>query len=134
MVRPMSWIFIDTSERGAVRLADVPRRGRIRVTQQKVLPGATVSAIASFVEPEKVAQADGICVVAGPGSFSAVRSGVLVANVLARMFGMPLHGLSREEATDMKAIRDRLLAHDITSTPYVAPVYDAEPNITCPKP
>lgn len=130
----MSWIFIDTSERGVVRLADVPRRGRIRVTQKKVLPGATVAAIASFVDPKVVEKADGICVVAGPGSFSAVRSGVLVANVLARMFGIPLHGLSREEVTDMGAVRDRLLAHDVASTPYVAPVYDAEPNITCPKP
>lgn len=97
------------------------------------MPGATVSAIASFFAPKVVAEADGVCVVAGPGSFSAVRSGVLVANVLARMFGIPLHGFSTDEVEDLNDVRDRLVAGSVASQPYVAPVYDAEPNITCPK-
>src|SRR3990167_1288676 len=94
----MSWIFIDTSERGVVRLADIPARGRIRVAKKKAMPGATVSAIASFFSPTDVERADGICVVAGPGEVLALRGGGLVADLPA---------------------------------PYVAPVYDAEPNITC---
>ena len=35
---------------------------------------------------------------------------------------------------DLYGLRDRLLKGNIPASTYVAPVYDAEPNITCPKP
>ena len=114
-----------------MRLADIPARGRIRVAKKKAMPGATVSAIASFFSPTDVERAHGVCVVAGPGSFSAIRGGVLIANLLARLHDKKLYGLSKDEASDLSAVRERLTDGQILPAPYVAPVYDAEPNITC---
>ncbi|HWQ99803.1 MAG TPA: hypothetical protein VN397_03080 [Candidatus Methylomirabilis sp.] len=127
----MSWIFIDTHERGVMRLAMLPMRGRIRSLRRKVAPGASIATLATFVAPKNVERASGICVVAGPGSFSAVRSGVLAANLLARVYGKPLYGFSCHETADLRVVRDRLAAGSVAVVPYVAPVYDAEPNITC---
>ena len=114
-----------------MRLADIPARGRIRVAKKTVMPGATVFAIASFFSPTDVERAHGVCVVAGPGSFSAIRGGVLIANLLARLHDKKLYGLSKDEASDLTAVRERLTDGQLPSAPYVAPVYDAEPNITC---
>jgi len=72
----------------------------------------------------------GICVVAGPGSFSSVRSGVLDANLLARLWRVPLVGVTVEDAQDLPALARRLAAEHSRGAAYVAPIYDAEPNIT----
>lgn len=127
----MYWLFIDTSKRGRMRLALLPERGHMKSASRKVMPGAAVSALARFIAPTAAANLDGIGVVAGPGSFSAVRSGVLIANLLSRVFGLPLYGLSKNEAADLSQVRERLRSGSVKSSPYVAPVYDAEPNITC---
>jgi len=77
-----------------------------------------------------IQRADGICVVAGPGSFSAIRTGVLLANLLSRLFSKPLVGVTSDEAKDHHALREDLESGAFPSTAYVAPIYDAEPNIT----
>lgn len=84
-----------------------------------------------IIRPRELASLRGICVVAGPGSFSAVRGGVLMANLLGRLLGKPLVGVSREDAENLSKLRRSLFAQAFTPQPYVAPVYDAEPNITC---
>ncbi len=127
----MSWLFIDTSDRGRMRLALLPAHGRIKSASRKTPPGASVAALAGFIASSEVASLDGVGVVAGPGSFSAIRSGVLAANLLSRVFNLPLFGFSKDEATSLSAVRDRLASGSAKPSPYVAPVYDAEPNITC---
>lgn len=72
----------------------------------------------------------GICVVAGPGSFSSVRSGVLDANLLARLWRLPLIGVRVEETEELPSLAKRLASFRTRSAEYVAPLYDAEPNIT----
>ena len=125
------WFFIDTSARGVVRLALLPRTGRIwSRTLRRLRPNAVVAS-ASFLTPADRKALSGVCVVAGPGSFSAVRSGVLLANMLSRVSSLPLMGISVVEASDLSALRARLVEGNIRPAPYVAPVYDAEPNITC---
>jgi tRNA A37 threonylcarbamoyladenosine modification protein TsaB len=124
----MSWLFIDTSERMRVQLALLPRRGRVRA---RVMRGRRpVPFLASFMSAKSVPSLHGIAVVSGPGSFSAVRSGVLAANLLARMHRLPLYGVRASEARDLRALRDTLVAGARRPSPYVAPVYDAEPNIS----
>lgn len=80
--------------------------------------------------------ADGVCVVSGPGSFSSVRTGVLYANLLSRLLRIPLVGVTVDEASDLDALARQLLAtrYSKFETRYVAPIYDAEPNITVPRP
>lgn len=78
---------------------------------------------------------EGVCVVSGPGSFSAVRTGVLYANLLSRLKKVPLVGVTVEEAADLPSLARKLEASSWKSkaVDYVAPVYEAEPNITLPK-
>lgn len=125
------WLFIDSSSRGELRVAVLPRAGRIRSKTVRRLRINVPSALSTFFSAEDIARASGVCVVAGPGSFSAVRAGVLAGNVLARFTGKALLGVSVDEARDLAAVRDRLVAGTVATTSYVAPVYDAEPNITC---
>lgn len=83
-----------------------------------------------------LAEAEGVCVVSGPGTFSAVRSGVLDANIVARWFGIPLVGVRAEDASDAcLPLLIKRFAHGTRhlAVSYVAPIYDAEPNITMPR-
>lgn len=126
----MSYLFIDTSERLRIRLAHIPSRGAIR---ERAITGRrrTVAVIASFIRAQSLPSLKGIVVVSGPGPFSAVRSGVLVANLLARMYHIPLYGVSVHHARNLEELRSAFLAKKIRPSSYVAPVYDREPNITC---
>ena len=130
----MHWLFLDSSSRDLLRMAVLPASGRIRaktVHKQRVNVPST---LAAFFDPEDLKNASGVCVVAGPGSFSAVRGGVLAGNLLARFLNIPLTGVSVDESVDLPALRHRLASGDVPAVSYVAPVYDAEPNITCPQP
>jgi hypothetical protein len=127
----MSWLFIDTSERMRIRLAMIPSQGKIR--QREILGRRPiVTMLASFIKAESIPSLDGIVVISGPGSFSAVRSGVLVANLLARMYHVPLYGVRVEDVRELEGLRDSLIANRLKPVSYVAPIYDQEPNITCP--
>ena len=79
---------------------------------------------------------EGVVVVAGPGRFSAIRVGVLTANILARWYRVPLFGVSYEEvATEdgLYRVFEEIVSHRRVGTSYVAPLYDREPNITTPR-
>jgi len=126
----MPYLFIDTSERMRIRLAMIPLHGKIR--RREVLGRHSIVAIlASFMNAATIPSLDGMIVVSGPGSFSAVRSGVLVANLLGRMYHVPLYGVRVEDARDLEGLRNTIAVKKLKASAYVAPIYDAEPNITC---
>ena len=129
----MSWVFIDTSRPDRFRI------GLLSAAKQRLWEGEgrsrlALNEIAKRIPSASLSASDGICVVAGPGSFSAVRTGVLTANMLSRLFGKPLVGVSVEDAADLDLLTTRLTSGSIPATGYVAPVYSSEPNITMPKP
>lgn len=95
--------------------------------------GALLVLLASKIGLTRLKKTEGVCVVSGPGSFSSVRGGVLVANLLARFLKKPLVGILAPQAEDLPALYARLHAHEIPAQAFVAPVYDAEPNITLPR-
>lgn len=125
------WLFIDTSDRSIVRIGSLQEEGDCHEWKTEGLRQSVLLRIQEHVSPEELAHVLGICVVRGPGSFSSVRAGVLIANLFARLYNIPLYGVSVEEARDLFVLRDALAAHTIPSVDYVAPEYDAEPNITC---
>jgi len=129
----MAWLFLDTHIAGQFRIGRVGNGARDRVRSYQRRASEALRAIASQFGRH---QPDGVCVVAGPGSFSSVRTGVLYANLLARGWGVPLVGVRVEEAGDEKlpALSHELSAGGRSPVPYVAPIYDAEPNITVPRP
>lgn len=128
----MPWLFIDTHERGVSRWGWMDTTG----VELRTILGSAGQLLNAFAkERKRLSSARGVCVVAGPGSFSSVRTGVLYANLLSRLFRIPLVGVTLEEAKDLDALSGRLLdtRYAIRDTRYVAPLYDAEPNITIPR-
>ncbi|MFA4954232.1 MAG: hypothetical protein WC641_02895 [Patescibacteria group bacterium] len=124
----MTFIFIDTVRSGAFRLGVLGDKIKVKESvgrSHEILPALAVAASRDILEA-----ADGICVVKGPGSYSAVRSGVLIANLLARWHKKPLYGVDVDEAQDLERLRDALAHGTIPAQSYVAPEYDSEPNIT----
>lgn len=125
------WIFLDTARAGTFRVGVLGKVVNVKEhtgRSNKILP-----ALEKRISPERLRGAAGVCVVSGPGSFSAVRTGTLVANLLARGLKLPLYGVEVAEAEDLERLSERLVAGEIPSSGYVAPVYDAEPNITMPR-
>jgi tRNA A37 threonylcarbamoyladenosine modification protein TsaB len=115
----MAWLFLDTHENGRVRLTWLKDGKPVKSVEKEGRAAILLPLIAKDMARFKLA---GVGVVAGPGSFSAVRTGVLDANLIARLLKVPLLSFKVGEAFDP------------TRTPvdYVAPIYDAEPNITTP--
>ncbi len=130
----MAFLFIDTRQTGAsvVRWLDGEAfetwvsEGRA----QQLLAGikAHLDRINSSL--------NGVIVVSGPGRFSSIRVGILYANILARWYKVPLFEAKAEDVETDDALKDLVSAIGSgvrTSSAYVAPIYDREPNITSPR-
>ncbi len=128
----MGWLFIDT------HLAGTFRFGLLEAGKQAAMRSKAGRSSRFLVElakawPNWKNTVTGICVVEGPGSFSAVRTGVLHANLLSRLLGKPLVGIRVGEDDPIDTLAERLEKNLFPERAYVAPVYDAEPNITKPR-
>ena len=124
----MSWLFIDSSQAGQSRIGSLSATSfsvrSIEGRSDRVV--RTILQQALSMNTKKTLE--GIVVVSGPGSFSAIRAGVVTANILARIYRCPLKSVTVDEAKDpmhLQHVLDRLVPTDL-----VLPVYDAEPNIT----
>lgn len=77
----------------------------------------------------------GVAVVSGPGSFTAVRSGVVAANMLGNLLQVPVVGVKGEEFKNEKEFLkigyERMAK--VKKGKIVLPAYGKEPNITKPK-
>lgn len=126
------WLYIDTSERGSFRVAKIPRRGKAKAVTAPGLRLRFIPWLSSFMPRAAFQKCEGIIVVEGPGSFSSIRAGVLVANMVARLVNKPLYRLAKADVQDLADIQKGLIKRRFRPVSYVAPVYDREPNITCP--
>lgn len=126
----MAWLFIDTHENGRVRCAWL-EAGRVVARRER--EGRASILLPLIAKDLAKRRLSGVCVVEGPGSFSAVRGGVLDANLIARFLRVPLVAVSAADAHDLEGLAARLAAGDVSASAYVAPVYDREPNITVPR-
>jgi len=131
----MAWLFIDTTRPEQFRYGLIaPDATRVRSVRKRVR--TLLVELQRNAPVSTLMRCQGICVVHGPGSFSSVRGGVLVANLLARLLRKPLVGVSREESEDLNQLVTDLDAGQKETSAYVMPTYDAEPNITissCPR-
>lgn len=127
----MQWLFIDSRTRGSAGFGWLTDSASMKIWQVPAEAPGLVSFISRHVSGTELAKADGVCVVSGPGSFSSIRNGTLVANLLARIYGLPLYGIEAPEAEDLKALAVSLPKRKAVA--YVAPIYDQEPNITLPR-
>jgi tRNA A37 threonylcarbamoyladenosine modification protein TsaB len=131
----MAWLFLDTHAPGEACFAwlekdELPTAALVEGRVSNLLPK-----LAKSVGKKGLKRIQGVCVVAGPGSFSSVRAGVLEANLIARLLHVPLVGITVDEAQDLPVLSHKLFAmhHSVKMAEYVAPIYDKEPNITLPK-
>ncbi|MFA5129771.1 MAG: hypothetical protein WC477_02495 [Patescibacteria group bacterium] len=124
------WLFLDTSSRSRLRLALFSQTGVERLQDDEGERRPLVALLSAFISHRELTSLTGVCVVKGPGSFSAIRSGVLIANLLSRLYHIPLVGISCDEAVDLALVAKRVHSRRVGKSKYVAPVYDAEPNIT----
>ncbi len=131
----MAWLFLDTHEPGKARFALLGEDQLPTVTEVEGRATALLPRLAKALGSKGIRGIDGVCVVAGPGSFSSVRAGVLQANLIARLQHKPLVGVTVDESRDLPVLSHKLHAshHSVNRSEYVAPMYDKEPNITLPK-
>lgn len=131
----MTWLFLDTHAPGKSRFALFEHKHVPQITNIEGHVTGLLPQLAKTLGKKGIKKIEGVCVVAGPGSFSSVRAGVLEANLIARVLKKPLIGVTVDEAHDLPVLSHRLLASeaDHRATEYVAPIYDKEPNITLPK-
>ncbi len=135
----MSWLFIESVNHDACTIGLLG--ADIKLWRSKGRSHIVLNQICRHVSSAMFVRLDGICVVSGPGSFSSTRTGVLIANLLARQYKLPLIGVTVDETRDMEQLRLKLKAQRTKfadrrikiEVGYVAPIYSSEPNITMPK-
>lgn len=73
-----------------------------------------------------------IAVIIGPGPFTALRIGVITANTLSYVLGIPVVGLNLTQYNDGKDIAKKVIAQlkKTEKDKIVFPFYGKEPNIT----
>lgn len=128
ILQSQQWLFIDTSVAGLCRVGILSDKSR-SVREVKARSGALLPEIAKM-GMKKLKAVKGICVVHGPGSFSSVRAGVLVSNLLSRLLSVPLVGITVREAGDLENTWEKLSRGTFSPRAFVEPTYDSEPNIT----
>jgi tRNA A37 threonylcarbamoyladenosine modification protein TsaB len=125
----MAWLFIDTARPSHFRFGTLSS-AKPRITTVSGRAGRLLPSLNRAYGIAGLRSVEGVCVVHGPGSFSSVRGGVLVANLLARLLRKPLVGVDRMGAEDLGRLTANLMGGDMPAVSYVMPTYDAEPNIT----
>lgn len=127
----MGWLGIDTRTNGHSVVSWVEGE-YIEAIQVEGKAARALPVLARLVEDRKEG-VEGILVASGPGTFSAIRTGVLYANLCARLLKIPLIELTEEETTNHypQIIRSYHAGTRLASV-YVSPIYDREPNITIP--
>jgi tRNA A37 threonylcarbamoyladenosine modification protein TsaB len=127
----MAWLYINSAAPEASEVGIISRTAQ-KVTRISGRSHAILNTIVR-IKRKHASKLEGICVVSGPGSFSSIRTGVLIANILARIEQIPLYGIRLDQAQPVSTLVAQLDAKMIAPQAYVKPEYDAEPNITLAK-
>lgn len=81
-----------------------------------------------------VADARRVCVVSGPGAFTATRVSVTIANAIAFARGIPVRGIENAARLPLEQLMGSGACEgDDAASGYAMPVHDRPPNITLPK-
>ncbi|MCC7356900.1 hypothetical protein IT408_00100 [Candidatus Uhrbacteria bacterium] len=127
----MTWLYINSAQPDASDVGIITNATR-RITRVTGRSHKILNTISRLKEV-KHKKLNGVCVVSGPGSFTSIRTGVLIANVLARLEKIPLVGLHLDQVKDLAEVANGLQNNAFPYRAYVKPEYDTEPNITLPK-
>ncbi|HBR80271.1 MAG: hypothetical protein UX09_C0030G0009 [Candidatus Uhrbacteria bacterium GW2011_GWE2_45_35] len=103
----------------------------------EVPPEKYLATVSEFLDEQKISADDltKIIVVSGPGSFTASRLTVTIANSLSFAKNLPIIGIENPDRQNGEAlIKKKAQAWiDLSPNKFVSPVYDRPPNITVKK-
>ncbi|OGF20770.1 hypothetical protein A2316_04155 [Candidatus Falkowbacteria bacterium RIFOXYB2_FULL_38_15] len=129
--------IINTATQGATSVALIKGDSFYKKTVAGKESGKILVLLDNLLKKVKAKKEDltGVVVVSGPGPFTSVRQGVVVANALARLLNIPIIGVRAEEFNlDKKSVADyEAKLKKVKAGKIVLPFYDREPNITKPK-
>lgn len=128
----MAWLCLDSHLAGVTHIGLLDASGWIEYKEVQGRASQVLTVLAAWHQVFAGA-IQGVAVVEGPGSFSAIRTGVLYANLYARFRHLPLVALGTEAFRDPHALFRLLAEERLPASSYVAPIYDQEPNITIPR-
>ncbi len=121
-------LFINTSDYKLVTLALVSKTKVLKKTwvSDAKISETLLDDIKNFLSKQRVTlqTLEKVAVLVGPGHFSRVRTGVVIANTLAFSLKIPVIGIKKEEFSDLKKIVEK------KGQKSVKPLYDRAPNIT----
>ena len=129
----MGWLSIDTRVNGHSVLSWIEGE-RIETVQVEGKAARALGVIARLTK-DRTEKIEGVLIASGPGTFSSIRTGVLYANLYARLLKIPLLEVEEAEAFPgryVEIMKEYRVGKRLAS-PYVAPIYDREPNITVPR-
>lgn len=129
----MGWLAIDTRINGQSVVSWIDGQ-QIETIQVEGKTTRCLPVLARLTDG-RLNALEGILVASGPGTFSSIRTGVLYANLMARLLKLPLLDLAEQEALPgmYPQIIQAYRAGTRHTASYVAPIYDREPNITLPR-
>ncbi len=123
-----SWLYIDTRTRASAEFGWISPAGDSKLWKVDHGSPGLMSTLVKKIKLHDLHDALGICLVSGPGSFSSVRMGALVANLLSDFSSLPLYALVAQ--ADFQVSQVPMLILGLKPVKYAPPVYDQEPNIT----
>ncbi len=110
--------------------ADAPGLKVVEVSEVKTRPEGILEALLNYLHEHELEPEDleGIVVVVGPGSSTALRAGLSVVNTIAFVQKLPVLSLSNAKK---KPLKELLASVDLWKTDIFAlPYYEREPHIT----
>lgn len=133
-------LIINTTDQGAIEiiLAKSPKDFIVKkVTGRHQESEKLLKTIEDFLKSRKVSlkRIKAVGVVSGPGGFTALRIGVVIANTLVWALKIPIIGLKKGQFKDNGALVSKIYLNFRTgkNDKIVMPAYDRKPNITMSK-
>lgn len=123
------FLYLESLERGQAIFQLFNNQKILKQKIFKIMPDDLLEKVDAFVGGRRgFKKIQAIFVHTGPGSFSAVRSGVLLANTLAASLAKPLVPLKGE--IDRATLYKKSATLLKKNKKQVTPIYNREPNIT----
>ena len=127
------YLLIDSSRRDHLTLK-LFSAADVKIFSGSIKTHSIIEILDTFLKLKlALARIRGIAVVHGPGSFSALRSGMIISQLMARYYDIPIMGVSADAASDLRGLIKRFqkLKSDAPRR-MLKPQYGKLPNITVP--
>ncbi len=125
-------LFIAAQDIGSIMLGLVEGESILCEETHAVSPEAYLQTLNTFLETHSVdpSSIQRLLVVPGPGSFTASRVSVTIANAIAFVWNIPVISFPNPQKLPLNDLIAQRSLKKEDEHPFTAPVYDRPPNIT----